>query len=218
MSAALRLAGAAGLVGALLALGCEARDRGTRELTQSLSVAPPSKVSDTPRVVLDVTNAYPDPQIIGDKRGVSIVKAPAGIAHSPPDAWAIEYVREKKGITRPGLGGVCWQNRPGNQGDAPGDDLSGKGYRRISFWARGDKGGEVVEFRAGGLGNIKTRHQDSFDVSLGKVRLATSWSEHTLFLQDADLSSVITPFCVVIEAGPNPNGALVYVDDIEYSG
>lgn len=205
---------------------CEQREpAGTQALSQALTTREtPSKPAlsskpPAPRVTLDVANAYPNPQVIGDKKGVSIMKAPPGVAHSEPDAWAIEYIRNKKGITQAGLGGVCWQNRPGNQGDlAAGDNLSSKGYRRVSFWARGAKGGEVVEFRAGGLGNIKTRYQDSFDVSLGKVKLKNEWAEYSLFLNDADLSSVITLFCAVIEVGPNPDGALVYVDDIVYLG
>ncbi|MET0410522.1 MAG: hypothetical protein ABW217_04475 [Polyangiaceae bacterium] len=212
----------AGLI-AVLALslaGCEERaPAGTQAFSQALSTRDAPSKPAAPRVTLDVGNAYPNPQVIGDKKGVSIMKAPPGVAHSEPDAWAIEYIRNKKGITQAGLGGVCWQNRPGNQGDlAAGDDLSSKGYRRVSFWARGGKGGEVVEFRAGGLGNVKTRYQDSFDVSLGKVKLKSEWAEYSLFLNDADLSSVITPFCVIIEIGPNPDGALVYVDDIVYLG
>jgi hypothetical protein len=198
--------------------GCDREVERTQALAQPLSTREAPAKPKEPRVTLDIANAYPDPQSIGDKKGVSVMKAPPGVAHSPPDAWAIEYIRNKKGISNAGLGGVCWQNRPGNQGDAPGDNLSAKGYRRVSFWARGGKGGEVVEFRAGGLGNIKTRYQDSFDVSLGKVRLKPEWAEYSLFLNDADLSSVITPFCVVIEVGPNPDGALVFVDDIVYLG
>jgi hypothetical protein len=215
----LRSAGFIGLL-AFALVACEQREPlGTQATSQALSTREAPSKPQPPRVTLDVANAYPDPQIIGDKKGVSIMKAPPGVAHSAPDAWAIEYIRNKKGITQAGLGGVCWQNRPGNQGDlAPGDNLASKGYRRVSFWARGAKGGEVVEFRAGGLGNVKTRYQDSFDVSLGKVKLKTEWAEYSLFLNDADLSSVITPFCVIIEVGPNPDGALVYVDDITYLG
>jgi hypothetical protein len=209
------------LLGAFAFVGCEQRasERSEERSAQALSTREASSRPPEPRVTLDISSAYPDPQVIGDKKGVSVMNAPPGVAHSPPDAWAIEYIRNKKGITNAGLGGVCWQNRPGNQGElAPGDDLSSKGYRRVSFWARGGKGGEVVEFRAGGLGNVKTRYQDTFDVSLGKVRLEPKWREYSLFLNDADLSSVITPFCVVIEVGPNPDGALVYVDDIVYVG
>jgi hypothetical protein len=215
-------AAAAVLLGLVALSGCESERE--QALSQALSTRETSTSHSTsvkaqePRVTLDVSTAYPDPQTIGDKKGVSLMKAPPGVAHSPPDAWAIEYIRNKKGITNAGLGGVCWQNRPGNQGDAPGDNLKSKGYRRVSFWAKGGKGGEVAEFRAGGLGNVKTRYQDSFDVSLGSVRLKPEWAEYSLFLNDADLSSVITPFCVVIEVGSNPDGALVFVDDIVYLG
>jgi len=34
----------------------------------------------------------------------------------------------------------------------------------------------------------------------------------------ADLSSVMTPFCVLLYREDNADGAVVYVDDIEYRG
>jgi hypothetical protein len=210
------------LFGALgLACKGERADVGTQAVSQALTTSTPSAreaKAAGPRVVLDIAAAFKDPQPIGDKRGVSLMQAPPGVAHTPPDAWAIEYIREKKGIGRAGLGGICWQNRPGNTGDQPGDDLSSKGYKRLSFWAKGAKGGEVAEFRAGGLGNIKTRYQDSFDATVGKVKLKAEWAEYRMFLNDADLSSVITPFCVLIEVNENPEGGLIYIDDMQYEG
>ena len=77
-------------------------------------------------------------------------------------------------------------------------------------------GGEVAEFRAGGLGNIKTRHRDSFDVSAGRIRLTSSWREYGIYVIDADLSSVMTPFCVLFHREDNPGPTLIYVDDIQY--
>jgi hypothetical protein len=76
----------------------------------------------------------------------------------------------------------------------------------------------VAEFRAGGLGTIKTRHRDSFDVSAGKIKLGVGWKEYFIFVKDKDLSSVMTPFCVLMYREDNAEGAVVYVDDIEYKG
>jgi len=136
---------------------------------------------------LDVSLAYPIVESVGANRRFHLDKTNATDAHSPPDAWKITF--ESRG----GFGGFCWKNRAGNEGEAAGDNLSAAGYRRISFWARGEKGGEVAEFRAGGLGNVKTRHRDSFDVSAGKIKLGAGWHDYTIFVKDADLSSVIHP-------------------------
>ena len=119
---------------------------------------------------------------------------------------------------RAGFAGVCWKNKPNNAGEEPGDDLSGKGFRRISFWARGQAGGEIVEFRAGGIGSFKTRYRDSFDVTAGKIKLSNEWTEHSLYVSNEDLSSVITPFCALFHRVDNPKGATVFLDDIQYRG
>lgn len=162
--------------------------------------------------VLDLATAYPITEAIGAKKKVRMDEASAAEAHSPPDAWKIQL---EKGA---GFGGVCWKNRAGNEGEAPGDDLSKAGYRRIAFWAKGENGGEVAEFRAGGLGNIKTRHRDSFDVTAGKIKLNPGWSEYSIYVNDADLSSVMTPFCVLLHHEDNREGAVVYLDDLQYRG
>jgi hypothetical protein len=197
-------------------LHCE-RTSAPEQSAQPLSTLPaPARVEmskPAPVVAaLDVSRAYPIVESIGANRRFRLDKTNASEAHSPPDAWKIEF--ESRG----GFGGFCWKNRAGNEGEWAGDNLSAGGYRRISFWARGEKGGEVAEFRAGGLGNVKTRHRDSFDVSAGKIKLGPGWHDYTIFVQDADLSSVMTPFCVLLYREDNADGAIVYVDDIEYRG
>jgi hypothetical protein len=162
--------------------------------------------------VLDISSAYPATENVGAKRRIHLEKASAGDAHSPPDAWKIEF--EKTGD----FGGICWKNRLGNEGEAPGDDLSGAGYRRISFWAKGTSGGETAEFRAGGLGDLKTRHRDSFDVTAGKIKLNANWNEYSIYVNDVDLSSVMTVFCVLLHREDNAEGAVIYLDDIQYRG
>lgn len=199
---------------ALALLHCQQRPS-PEQSAQALSAphGPELKARPAPVVsALDVSRAYPIVESVGANRRFKLGKTEAVDAHSAPDAWKIEF--ESRG----GFGGFCWKNRAGNEGEHAGDNLSAAGYRRIGFWARGAKGGEVAEFRAGGLGTIKTRHRDSFDVSAGKIKLGTSWKEYSIFVKDKDLSSVMTPFCVLMYREDNAEGAVVYVDDIEYKG
>jgi len=194
--------------------GCEQTSR-SEQAAQALSAPPIEKSVSKPRSAapdLDVTAVYPATDLIGSKRKVHLDKASASAAHSPPDAWKIAF--DKSG----GFAGVCWKNQAGNEGELPGADLSKGGYRRISFWAKGAKGGEVAEFRAGGLGNVKTRYRDSFDLSAGNLKLLPTWSEYSIYVSDADLSSVMTPFCVLMHQEDNPEGAEVYLDDVQYRG
>ena len=193
-----------------LALACRrsARDDHRDEPLQAAPVPAQEKAREAPP--LDVSRVFPAVESVGAKKRIHWQKTAPSEAHTPPDAWQIEF--EKTG----GFAGICWKNEPGNDGEAPGDDLSKGRYRRLSFWAKGAVGGEVAEFRAGGLGNIKTRHRDSFDVSAGRIRLTSSWREYGIYVIDADLSSVMTPFCVLFHREDNPGHTIIYVDDIQY--
>lgn len=112
--------------------------------------------------------------------------------------------------------GVYWQNAPDNWGVKPGADLSKAGYRRISFWARGENGGEVVEFKAGGIRDDKLPHHDSFTASLGRVTLKPTWTRYTISLEEAKLTSVIGGFAWVAAGGQANKTLTFYIDDIRY--
>src|SRR5262245_51179250 len=58
------------------------------------------------------------------------------------------------------FGGVIWQDPPNDWGDQDGGhDLTGA--KKLVFWARGDKGGEKVEFKFGVLEKEKTFHDSA---------------------------------------------------------
>jgi hypothetical protein len=115
-----------------------------------------------------------------------------------------------------GWGGFYWQNKADNWGEFKGMELSKAGYKKLTFWARGKNGTEVVEFKARGINAPGKRFKDSFEVSSGKVILGTTWKQYTLNLAGADLSCVIGGFCWVASARANPNGLTFYLDDIYY--
>lgn len=97
-----------------------------------------------------------------------------------------------------GWAGLYWQYPDGNWGEQPG--LSLIGARQISFLARGTAGGEVVEFKAGG---IRGHFSDSFEKSLGKVALTQDWKTYRIDLEGEDLGSVIGGFAWSAPATPN---------------
>jgi hypothetical protein len=202
--------GVLSLLVAVAALGCEQTSRQQAPIETTAPSPKPSAKSSVP--ALDVSLSYPNVEAVGATKRIRWEKTPPVDAHSPPDAWKITL--DASGD----FAGICWKNKPGNEGEAPGDDLSRGGYRRIAFWARGAAGGEAVEFRAGGLGNVKTRYKDSFDVSAGRLRLTSGWKEYGIYVTNADLSSVMTPFCLLLHREDNPGAAVIYLDDIEYRG
>lgn len=117
-----------------------------------------------------------------------------------------------------GWAGIYWQNKPDNWGDKPGENFQRIGYKKLTFWARGENGGEVVEFKGGGIDARKEgkTYIDSFEVSSGKVVLDKNWKQYTLDLDGKDLSSVIGGFCWVASSTANPEGLTFYLDDIYF--
>ena len=112
--------------------------------------------------------------------------------------------------------GIYWQNEPDNWGDKPGEDLSEKGYNTVIFWARGEKGGEIVEFKIGSINTPGKKYKDSFTSKSKKIILEKEWRRYHLSLINKDLSCVIGGFCWVANKSGNPNGLIFYLDDIQY--
>lgn len=110
--------------------------------------------------------------------------------------------------------GIYWQDPQNNWGNVAnaGYDLSGA--TKLTFWARGEKGGERVEFFAGGIAG---RYPDSFSkASTGYVTLDSNWRKYLIDLTSLDLGHVIGGFGFVTNTPNNPNGAIFYLDDIQY--
>lgn len=109
--------------------------------------------------------------------------------------------------------GMFWQNPANNWGDKLGGyDLSA--YKRLTFWARGEKGGETInEFKVGG---ITGEHADSDAASMGPVELTKDWKKYTLDLSDKNLSKIIGGFCWATSRDNNPDGLVMYLDEIRF--
>lgn len=109
--------------------------------------------------------------------------------------------------------GIHWQNPPNNWGEKKGGfDLTGA--KKLSFWACGEKGTEVIaEFKMGG---ITGTYSDSDSGSLGPVTLTNQWQEYFIDLTGMDLSYISGGFCFIIKRTDNPDGCVFYLDDIKY--
>jgi hypothetical protein len=109
--------------------------------------------------------------------------------------------------------GIFWQHPANNWGEKPGGfDLST--MKRITFWARGAEGGEkIAEFKVGG---ITGEHGDSDSASIGPVSLTKDWKKYTIDLADKNLSHIVGGFCWSASRDDNPNGFVIYLDEIRY--
>lgn len=111
-----------------------------------------------------------------------------------------------------------------NWGDYPNAGFDMRGTTRLTFWARGERGGERVEFFALGIGrdhhsgdSIKPYPDSSPKVSTGYLTLSTDWQQYSITLKGKDLSYVIGGFGWVTSAFENNNQDITfYIDDIQF--
>ena len=110
------------------------------------SVAPAAEGVDA----LDVGAAFVPTGRMGDaEAGTDHVQIATGHAtdpHSDPSCIQVSYTPGTHGWA-----GVYWQNRSGNWGEHPGENLKRAGHKRLTFWARGESGGAIGA--AGGRGS-----------------------------------------------------------------
>ena len=126
---------------------------------------------------------------------------------------SIRWTYDAKSRQGAGWTGVFWQHPANNWGNKPGGyDLSG--YKRLTFWARGAKGGEVInEFKVGG---ITGEFSDTDAAAVGPVTLTAEWKKYTIDLSGKDLSKIIGGFCWAASRDSNPDGFVIYFDDIKF--
>lgn len=109
-------------------------------------------------------------------------------------------------------GGIAWQSPANNWGDEEGGvDLTGA--KKLTFWARGDKGGELIEFKMG----IIPRNKPFFDTAkatLGRIGLEKAWKKYEMSLEGKDLSRIMTGFVFAVKGRSEP--VVFYIDDIIY--
>jgi len=148
---------------------------------------------------------------MGDFSDIKINDRCMDDAHSGTTCVKVEYLpRRSQGA---GWMGIYWQNPANNWGSKKsGFDLTGA--KELVFWARGEKGGEIIsEFKMGG---ITGEFSDSDSAGIGPAMLTQDWKEYKINLQGKDLSHIIGGFCLSANMDDNPDGFVIYLDDLKY--
>jgi hypothetical protein len=112
-----------------------------------------------------------------------------------------------------GWAGVMWQNPANNWGTVDGGYNLSKA-RKLSFWARGDKGGEMVEFILGGASSV---FPDSDGLTTGDLKLTLQWKHYLLDVSNANLSYISSGFGFVLKQPDHPAGCTFYLDEVCYT-
>jgi hypothetical protein len=105
-----------------------------------------------------------------------------------------------------------------NWGDSPNAGFNLTGATKLTFFARGEKGDEMVEFFVGGIGwlNNKPYKESLPKASTGFVTLSREWKQYSIGLTGENLSYVLSGFGWVTNAPLNLGHQEItfYIDDI----
>ncbi len=175
------------------------------------ATAPNSRAAKLPLVVYDeavgkAKPPYAPSGYMGNTKAIKITEDCPDNPHAGKTCLRVDF------LAKDGWGGVAWQDPANDWGDAPGGfDLAGA--KRLTFWARGDKGGEAVSFSLGLLGRDK-KYFDTATAKLEKVTLTPEWQRFTIDLAGKDLSRIKTGFAWTLAAEGRP--VTFFLDDIRY--
>ena len=138
-------------------------------------------------------------------------------SQNSPDAYSgtscIKITYDAKGSRGAKWAGIYWQYPDGNWGQInKGYNLTGA--TRLTFWAKGETGREkIATFKIGG---ITGEFSDSDEASIGPITLGKDWRMYSINLKGKDLSRISGGFCIAFSKDDNPNGFVIYLDDIMY--
>ncbi|MCK5708129.1 MAG: hypothetical protein KAI43_10800 [Candidatus Aureabacteria bacterium] len=107
--------------------------------------------------------------------------------------------------------GMTWQYPANNAGYIDGG-LNFTGAKKVTFWARGSNGNEIVD--AFLLGGTLGAYPDTDSMGIYQVRLKSEWNKYEIDLTDADVSYISALFCWVANRYSNPQGFTFYLDEI----
>ena len=152
-----------------------------------------------------VESSYAPSGWMGEYKSISLDDKWSDGCRAGPTCMKAEYARPD------GWAGVVWQSPPNDWGDkAGGYRLAGA--KKLSFWARGEQGGERIKF---GFGLIKPPKPfvDTAKRST-EVKLSTEWKQYTFDLEGKNLDRIKSGFYWV--AGGQGGPVTFYLDDIRY--
>jgi len=151
----------------------------------------------------------------GEKRGaLDLAKeCPARAPNAQGDCYTITY---KPGIKR--FAGIFWQHPHNNWGFWPGHTIA-PGATRITFQAKGARGGEAATVGAGQK-DTKNPHNDAFRLEEITVAMTDRWTTHEVPFRGETYqgaSGVIGAFVLSMAAGDAEGPIVIYLDDIRWA-
>jgi hypothetical protein len=114
--------------------------------------------------------------------------------------------------------GVYWQSPANNWGAKPGKPIA-SGATKVTFYAAGAIGGEILTVSVGGINangaSASLPYGDSFTVKQPPVTLTTAWTQYSVSLVGTTYTTVLGGFCMVLTATADTSET-IYIDDVEW--
>ena len=143
---------------------------------------------------------------MGDAKSIKLDPAWTTKPQSGKTCLRCEFAAEQ------GWGGVVWQSPANDWGDQSGGyDLTGA--KKLTFWARGEAGGEVVDFKFGIIPQDK-KFPDTGKGALEKIALTADWQHYEIATTDRDLTRIKTGFVWSVASNGKP--IVFYLDNIRW--
>ncbi len=162
-------------------------------------------------------NGSPDNHFIpsgwlGDHSDITIDQGSTESFYSGLASIKITYSNRASNNNR--WAGIYWQEPANNWGTIANAGFDLTGATKLTFWARGENGGErIEEFKMGG---ITGAFGDTDTAGIGPVILTQEWKQYTINLSGKNLKRVIGGFVWSANLDNNPQGCAFYLDDIKY--
>lgn len=148
---------------------------------------------------------------------------PDGVCLSFTDTWT-ENCRDSKTCIKieynvecsrdhQNWAGIYWLNPANNWGNKKGG-FNLTGAEKLTFWARGEKGGEQIEEFT--IGGVTGKFPDSDIAAIGPVILTQEWRQYEIDLRGKDLTYISGGFAWSTNTDANPETCTFYLDDIQY--
>ena len=143
---------------------------------------------------------------MGNSKAMKLTERCETNPHSGKHCLRVDYTANDN------WGGIVWQNPANDWGDQPGGwNLSGA--KRLRFWARGERGDEVISCEFGILAKDK-RYHDTGLGKLEKLKLTTDWQQFTIDVSKLDMTRIKTGFVFTVAGTGRP--VTFFLDDIQY--
>ncbi len=112
-----------------------------------------------------------------------------------------------------GWAGIYWQYPDGNWGNIPGYNIP-VGATRVTFQAKGSKGGEKIKFFVGGI--VGSANSDTVNANV-VVTLTDAWAPYTISLTGQSYTQVLGGFGWSMGADDaKASSGVFYIDDIQW--